>query len=512
MAQAVPHKLNLEENPLPLPGRFKRTKFPSTEGTTHNGRQSHILLPNGRNMYLNCKNSWLNFTVQCTITGTNLPTAVIPSNPDTGTITYTNEDALAVDPMGLVSCIQRITVTNNKLPIFVLNDYNKVHAMLCVAQGHASSQGVRALTGGATFGGAFIPDNLAPPLANNLEPTRLIKGFGNGEVLTSTGTKFVGPRMGASIPLLGLLGNAQIPLAELKGEVEIIIDWVEDGRNLILTAPNTTTDAIAVTGMDVTVTAVDFAVTDVSYDGAVTILDDASQLAVQAENRSRTEPIMWSDKYYYAFGKNIGPVDLGVATTVKRNDIISSTRVTSLCAMYLAGFATPKVNPTGVTTVANKNWESFNVPHIFYDKIRYRIGGIEHPKQLVDSVPQMVQNTVACSSNNDPSIVTGLMKHPLTTNNWKPEQTAWSTGTNSAPASLSTAYRFVNRGLCGINFEAFPDMYSISGLDASSVDTECEYEIIGNNTATYAQSIRAIWLAVYDVVYVIEDGQIRKAK
>lgn len=510
MSQAVPHKLNLEENPLPLPGRFKRTKFPATEGVTSNGRQSHILLPNGRNYYLNCKNSWLNLTIQPTVTGTNLPTAVIPASGST--ITYTNKDVLAVDPMGLVSCIQRITVTNNKLPIFVLNDYNKVHAMLCVAQGNASTQGVRALTGGATFQGAFIPDNLAPPLANNLEPTRLIDGFGNGEILTSTGTKYVGPRMGASIPLLGLLGNAQIPLAELKGEVEIIIDWVEDGRNLILTAPKKEEDSIAVSGMDVTVTAVDYTVTEVSYDGAVTILDDASQLAVQEYNKSRTEPIMWSDKYYYAFGKNIGPVDLGVATSVRKNDIISSTRVTSLCSMYFAGFCTPKVNPTGVTTVANKNWESFNVPHIFYDKLRYRIGGIEHPKQLVDTVQQMVQNTVACSSNNDAAIVSGLMKHPLTTNNWKPENTAWSTGTTSPSDTLSKAYRFVNRGVTGINFEAFPDTYSISGIDASSVDTECEYDIVGNDTATYAQSIRAIWLAVYDVVYVIEDGQIRKAK
>ena len=509
MAQAVPHKLNLEENPQPLPGRFKRTKFPSTEGTVHNGRQAHILLPNGRNMYCNCKNSWLNLTVQPTVNGTNLPTATVASS---GTVTYTNHYNLALDPMGLVSCIQRITVTNNKLPVFVLNDYAKAHAMLCVSQGHASTQGVRALTGCATWQANQRPGNIQPPLANNLQPTAIQPAYGLGDYGNSTATKYIGPKLGASIPLLGLLGNANIPLCELKGELEIIIDFVDDGKNLVLTAPTPTAASTAVTGMDATVTSVDFAVTDISYDAAITVLDDASQMAVQAENQSKNQPIMWNDKYYYCFGKNIGPIDLGSATSTKRNDIISSTRVTSLCSMHFAGFALPKVDPSGETGVANKNWEPMNVPHIFFKNLRYRIGGIEHPKNLINSVPQMVQNTSACSSNNDPSIVAGLMKHPLTTNDWKPEQTAWSVGTNPAPDSLSTAYRFVNRGVAGVTFEAFPDMHSISGLDASSVDTECEYEITGNNTATYAQSIRGIWLATYDVVYVIEDGQLRKAK
>ena len=55
----------------PLPGRYTRTRFPATEGEST--EISNIHIPPLRNAYLNCKDSFLTFSVTATVEGTLLP-------------------------------------------------------------------------------------------------------------------------------------------------------------------------------------------------------------------------------------------------------------------------------------------------------------------------------------------------------------------------------------------------------------------------------------------------------
>ena len=68
---AVPHKLVLKEGDMPLPSSYSRTRFSATEGTSSD--ISNIHLPALRNAYLNCKDSFLTFSVVAKINGIELP-------------------------------------------------------------------------------------------------------------------------------------------------------------------------------------------------------------------------------------------------------------------------------------------------------------------------------------------------------------------------------------------------------------------------------------------------------
>ena len=71
MSQLVPNKVVYENDSLPLPSRYTRTRFPATEGEST--EISNIHIPPLRNSYLNCKDSFLTFSVTASLEGTLLP-------------------------------------------------------------------------------------------------------------------------------------------------------------------------------------------------------------------------------------------------------------------------------------------------------------------------------------------------------------------------------------------------------------------------------------------------------
>ena len=139
------------------------------------------------------------------------------------------------------------------------------------------------------------------------------------------------------------------------------------------------------------------------------------------------------------------------------------------------------------------------VPHIAVDKIRYNIGGTLYPRNYVDSKSKMVQNTQVCNTNVDISNAVGLMSDELTTINYRPPDDVY----------LFDIIETVDRGVVGINFETFPDIDSIAGLDSTYVDCECQLGLKG--LTANSQNLDFWWLGVMDVVYILEDGEIRRS-
>jgi hypothetical protein len=493
MNQQIPHKLVLEEEPDPLPCNFRRTKYSSTEGTVSQGKTSHIIIPNGRNQYINCKNSFLNFSVVGTLTGTTLPqwplTAALAAGVPAGAVT--NGYNVSLDPMGLAMCIKRVTVRSNNLQVYDLDDYNKVYASLMVAQANYSSCSIRSICGGSTFAETGSA-------AGALRPRSLTNQFGNPNPgSNNTGTLFITPVMSASIPLLGLMGNAILPMTELSQGLELIIEWTNNAKSLFLNTAD-----LANTTLASTIATASLEISDVSYDAAVTIQDDASQLAISSENQSKTEPLMWNDKYYRLNKQILTTAELTTNTEVTR--IIPGARYTSLCAMYAGAFVQPLTEATSGDGRNNKNWESNYIPHIFFNKLRYRIGGQENPKNWIDSKSQMGAHTQACSANNGPTTAASLMDNDNTQINFR---------STAVPTSAS---EWLDRGVVGVNFESFPEISNISGIDSMNVDVEVQYSTgAPDTTRTVAPvpglPLQSCFISQYDVTYVVENGNIRRA-
>lgn len=466
MAAIIPHSLVLKEENLPLPCIFQRRKYESSEATVEGGSIAKIFIPSGRNQFINGQNSWLNFTLQANILGTNLPDAA-------GEATYKPK----MDPMGLTQAIKNLTVRNGSggNTVYELQNYAKAVAMLTVAQANATSSNVRALTAQSAYlySGQFASLTGSP--LYRIGPLRTDQ--------KSDGTSFTTGSYSCSIPLLGLLGNCNIPICEITQGLEITIEFERDVNQLFYSQNE------AANAAPMTITGGTMTISDISYEAAVTTLDDASMKEVEAANNFKSGAVMWSDNYHILHNKTVSAEDLGAEQEI--NIIVPSLRYTSLNSIYHAAFQ--QKSPTNLCIYP------LGVPHIAIDRIRYRIGGVEFPRNFIDSLPKMVQNTQACSTNVDLSAVSGLMTRGFTSLNYRPPPDA-------VPAGLIS---FIDRGVVGVNFESFPEIDSIAGLDTTNVDTECSFGI--NGDTANSQSLDFWWLGAMDVVYVLEDGNLRRS-
>ena len=464
MSAVIPNELIYEPAPLPLGSRIRRIKFESSEGVSSGGSLSKINIQKGRNQYMNCKNSWLNFTVQAHLQGALLPIAGAT----------TNNANLRVDPMGLAMAIQKIELISDNQPVSIISDYNKIYAMLQVSQANPNSAGVRALATGSSYelSGASGPNTL---LGNSVVGTY-------GPVLTgSTATDCTTPLMSCSLPLLGILGSANIPISQINGGLSIHITWTNSVRDFLWGNGSTAT-AVEIKDSST------FEFTNVSFEAEITTMDDSSELEIEKENKFKTEPVMWSDVAYYATPQTFDSTVLGVTQTI--NTLVPSMRWNSLQALYLGGFCEKNSTLSSIST------QPLSVPHIFIDELRYRAGGIEHPKNWIDSLSQMVNHTVACYSNVSQSVTGGLMVGTYTTRNFR------------NPGTIATSLNFVDRGVVGVNFESFPQILAISGIDTKTVDCEFQARITAPTVAS-AEGISAYFLSLHNVVYTISDGVLR---
>lgn len=459
MSAVIPNKLVLHEEMDPLGSQVQRIKYESKAGTAQASGISTIHVPSSRNAYMKCRNSWLNFSVQCKVNGTNLPT------------TTTGTGNLNFDPMGASVFIQKITVLQNDIPVAVLDNYSTIHNILQVSQATSSSARVRSAIDGSAYN--FNGDR------NTLKPSNLNHMMGPYPA-ESTATACVLPLMSFSLPIVGILSSANLPLCLLKSGLEIRINWRDDVRKIftVKTLQNTATTITDKGSMEFS---------NITWDGEITTMDDASQLEVAKENNFASGTVEWSDVFYYAFVNQVPVAQLSTPTLV--NTIVAGFRYKSLKTIYHAGFALP----------TNNQYDSTNTPHIFWNDIQYRVAGVEHPKQKIDTLAEVVQQNIASQSNVSQSCVTGLMAQNFTQLNWRPS--------NAVATGLKAEY--TDRGVSAVNLESFPDINNISGVDTTGADVECTFNTVLDPTAT--KNITQAWVAVFDCIYTIRDGQLRRS-
>ena len=465
MSQLVPNKVVYENDSLPLPSRYTRTRFPATEGEST--EISNIHIPPLRNSYLNCKDSFLTFSVTASLEGTLLP------KTDATTGVDSQQNNVLLDPSGACSFIRSITILQNNSTIQHIDNYSKVHSMLQTVEANVSSSGIRSILSGSSYYTAA--DGSGKQGTNG---GLLMSGIPVTHIATATGTDGTSvdfQQMTFCLPIVGLLSSANIPLCMLKEGLTIRVNWSPDVRNSFYCRH----DEALVTQATITgIGSQTFA--NVSFDSGVSTLDDASQLAVEQENNYKTEPIQWTGNDYYAGIRNTTAAELTTATTVEH--ILGGFTFTSTKNILYGSFC----KPLG-------DFNAPNVSHIVHNKIRYRVNGVETPRNFIDTLAKMVQHTAVTTGGNSQSVASGLMCRDYTNINFRP----------LSGLALPNAGTFTDRGVCGVCLNSFPAQDAISGVDTRGGDIAVQLE-----TSSVASTVNmdTFFVGVFDVIYMIEDG------
>ena len=474
---AVPHKLVLKEGDMPLPSSYTRTRFSATEGTSSDISNIHI--PALRNAYLNCKDSFLTFSVVAKINGIELP--VNYANPTAPTPAEKVTDGnLLLDPSGACSFISSITVLQNNVQIQHLEHYSKIHSMYSVAGASLDAGGIRALLSGSAY---YTGEQNSSWNGTLLQSGTPVTHFGTiGPFSTKANGTCNTPQMTFAIPLMGLLSTCNLPLSMLSSGITIRINWSSDVKNSFYCQ-----QAIAPATQAFIINRGEMNFTNVTFDAGVSVLDDASQLAVERENNYKTQPVSWTGDSYYAAIRNTTATELGTATTA--NQILGGVTYTSTKSILYGSFCKP---------TESKNLEPSNLPHIAHDSLRYRVNGVEYPRQPIDTLDKMVAQTGVVTGSTSQSTSTGLMTRDFTTSNFRPK-----TG-----AALATDIRNNDRGVVGLSLNNWPAMGATSGIDTRGGD--CSVELTTTGVASIAD-LTSYFVACFDVQYILEDGVLKQA-
>lgn len=473
---SVPHKLVLKEGDQPLPSSYSRTRFSSTEGLSSDISNIHI--PALRNAYLNCKDSFLTFSVVAKVNGLEMPsTYASTANPPVPTADELVRDGnLLLDPSGACSFISSITVLQNNVQIQHLEHYSKIHSMYSVAGAGLDSGGIRALlSGSAYYTGDLLCEN--GTLSQSGTPVTRFGKVGTLSSKSSTTT----PMMTFAIPLMGLMSTCNLPLSMLSSGITLRINWSNDVKNSFYCQQTISPSTQA------TITTGEMTFTNVTFDAGVSVLDDASQLAVERENNFKTQPVSWTGDSYYAAIRDTTINELGTATTA--NQILGGVTYTSTKSILYGSFCKP---------TESSNLEPSNVPHIAHDSLRYRVNGVEYPRQPIDTLDKMVAQTGVVTGSTSQSTSTGLMTRDFTTSNFRPK-----TG-----AALATDIRNNDRGVVGLSLNNWPAMGATSGIDTRGGDCSVELTTTG---VTSTADLTSYFVAAFDVQYILEDGVLKQA-
>jgi hypothetical protein len=464
MPDQIPHKLIYERENEPLPGFYQRIKYESSDNKVEGGAISNIFIPGrARNTFLFCRNSCLNFTMRgVDLVGTGLPAAG----------TADNQDNLLLSPLSMAACIKTLSVISNGKPVCQIDDYSKIASMLLVATASTAGGGIRSLLTGSSYVNGYDNTLIGNPTS----------AYGVPET-GSTATKTTTPYMSFSIPLFGLLGSSVIPINELEGSLQIQITWNQKIREVFHVNPGTIT--LSDTGGKLEFT-------NVSYEAATRTLTDAAYKLVAEENNFGSKHIEWSDTHYYLTSQEIPATTLTSATRI--NTIVPSMKFTSLDALYNGTF----VNAGG----GNDASEPVNLPHLIWDECRFRVGGIEKPTNTMTTLSEYVNQTIACTSNVNQATSLTLMNSKYTAQNFRP----------IVLVTQTTARKYNDRGVLGINLRSFPEIETVSGIDSrfTTVQFEATTKAIANASET-PRGMNTCWVAQYSVVYVINDGVLSMA-
>ena len=449
MNGVVNEQLIFDQSKLPLGGRREELEFFNSMGNINGGRRCQIRIPNLSNSYLHCDNAYLRFTVAATLVGTALPTSA-PANTAN----------LKLSSCSAASFIKSITILNENISIYKCEDANKIASII-----QLSDVGLNGYNGKSILDGSAISE------IGTFEGLRVCESFGRAGP-TAVPTMSVLPEMTFCVNnnIFGLLGSGVLPINQITGGLMLQVEFVDDVR-IPFKNDGATTSTLLKTGSSMVFK-------DISYCVPSIILDDSSQAAVAAENGFGERPTVWSDIIRRCSVITVPKATY--STSQVRTLLIPNNRYKSLNNILMGSFVSPNGHSDG------------NAAVFPYSTIQYRYQGVERPNEVINTLPQIILNTVSCHSNVSPSIVSCVFDKTHSALNYR-------------PPAVNVVQTFTPRLVAGVDFTAFNDDSVISGIDTSNGDTQVELTIVG---ATSNFDMLDCFVSTFSCVWIINEGRI----
>jgi hypothetical protein len=448
MAQKVRNiELIYKENDLPLNSTRRIATFENSKGSVIGGNRAYVKIPNSRNSFLDTADAYITFSVESTLVGT-----VLPWN-NAGTMT--NLTQVYLSATGASSFIQSIEILQNNALVARVDNADKINACLSVANDSFSSQNPKG-----------VVDGSSQEVLGTLVGNQVCETWGYPIGLTGTATKSYLPKLTFCINnnILSCLGDGNLlPLGWLKGGIELQIEFKSDSRNSYVAKYGST------------ITSATSVFTNVNYVCPIIELDQSSYDAVVSDNNFGKDNVMWSSVNHHAsvIQWSVADQDAVGEYTI----LVPNNRFTSLKNIILGSFMSP-------TTIGDFD---LCVPNIPVDTLMYRMNGRQYPQTRINTLPKALNNTVACYSSNSNSVGTTLMNSTNTSMNYR-------------QAVIGGTITSVERGVIGLNLEAWAESDALSGLDVSQSDTEA---LLGSDGGTAVSQAQLCFVSSYDTVYVI---------
>ena len=451
MNSVINSQILYEPTKLSLGGRKEQMVFFNSNGTVNGGSSCQIRIPNLRNTYLDCNSSFLRFSVDCTIAGTVLPTFNTATPP-----VVINQANLRLSSSSAASFIQSIEILNDNVSIYKCDNANKIASIVQVCN-----------TGLSAYNSKSVLDGSAMTVSGNLDGLKVVESYGN-PATASTATLCVLPTQTFCINngIFGLLGENILPINQIRNGLMLRVEFVDDVR--IPYKANQNSATITNTGSTMKFSEISYVV-----DGVV--LDDSAQEAVSNENGFGERPIMYSGIIRRCSVLQSLKTNFNSTQTLSR--LIPNNRYVSLNNILMGSF------------VLNGHSDG-NTPVFPYNSILYKYQGQQIPNQKVDSLSQILQNSISCFSNVSPSVSSTVMDSTHSIINYR-------------PPAVTVAETSTPRLVSGVDFTTWNDDNVISGVDTSSGDTVCE---LGITAAASGFDFSDCFVSTFSCIWVINDG------
>ena len=457
MNGVVNEQLIYDQSKLPLGGRREELEFFNSMGNINGGRRCMIRIPNLSNSYLHCDNAYLRFTVAATVAGVALPFIDTTSTPPNAP---TNTANLKLSSCSAASFIKSITILNENICCYKCEDSNKIASII-----QLSDVGLNGYNAKSVLDGSAISE------IGNFDGLKVCESFGL-PTAASTATLSVLPEMTFCVNsnIFGLLGSGVLPINQIRNGLLLQVEFVADVR-IPFKNDGASSSSLLEAGSSMVFK-------DISYCVPSIILDDSSQAAVAAENGFGERPTVWSDIIRRCSVITVPKATY--STSQVRSVLIPNNRYKSLNNILMGSFVSPNGHSDG------------NAAVFPYSTIQYRYQGVERPNEVINTLPQLILNTVSCHSNVSPSIVSCVFDKEHSALNYRPPLTT----------SIQT---ITPRLVAGVDFTAFNDDSVISGIDTSNGDTQVELTIVG---AASNFDMRDCFVSTFSCVWIINEGRI----
>lgn len=451
MNSIVNSQLLYEPTKLSLGGRKEQMVFFNTNGTVSGGSSCQVRIPSLRNTYLHCDNSYFKFTVSATVAGSVLPSFNTATPP-----TVINGSNLRLSSSSACSFIQSIEILNDNVSIYKCDNANKIASIIQVSN-----------TGLSAYNAKSVLDGSAMTATANLDGLKVVESFGP-PLTSSTATLSVLPEMTFCINggIFGLLGEGTLPINQIRNGLTLRVEFVDDVR--IPFKANLNSATLTNTGSSMKFSEISYIV-----DGVV--LDDSSQQAVSDYNGFGERPTMYSGIIRRCSVLQSLKSNFAVNQTLTR--LIPNNRYVSLNNIMLGSF------------VLNGHQDG-NTPVFPYNSILYKYQGKQYPNERIDTLPQILNNTISCWSNVSPSVSSTILSSAHSILNFR-------------PPAVSVPENSTSRLVSGVNFQSWDDDNVISGIDTSSGDTIVELGITG---LVSTQDFADCFVSTFNCIWVINDG------